>query len=661
MGVLSMDGSSNAASSNFTCQKCGCACNSRGKENSYNVYDRENQAFFNQVDHAYQSDSSSNFHLQFQPPQSTPTTTTTGFQDFHHRHHHATTTANLELQHQVESLKARLKQTSEHVEKLEHALFDARQKSEQETKKFQAECRSSRDKYERLLESHKQMQRVNQMLEDKVIVSAEKFEAEGAKLRAAVVALTSQLKTSASNARSLEVVNEGLRRDCSVAVRLLQCRSSSFVTHRFDDLPASLRDRVKASLTYEEIERMEEERKGDGGKGGGGGLWSFFTLPSTLAVPTFPPSAAFFDEKPSEAERNHDPEKPPDVHSVLIDMGEMDDATALSTSVLARVFDPTGVASAAAVSGSASGTHLGTAAVSSLTPEQENLLKLYGGDPASPSTLKPDVFPCSSSSSSTSDANEVNVQYYKCRRCRLRCVTCDKWTQTPLAPIYGGNGTPTRTVEEEEVAPPSLPIHLLGLRAANPHSSSLPALPLLQPAMKPWPAPPPSFPPASTLSSLPPAHAFPDLGAFPDLVASAELTTRSRLQSASSSTSSRTIHSQTDALVDAAQLMSFTHAAAGFDPLAVSSSNYLPFDTERRRHDSETGSAWGDIHFSDSSVISHNLTQTDVVLDLSGEGGGGGGYLSGGGVTRTNFGATVEASPSALSQRLEEIALNEEA
>ena len=179
MGVLIMDGSS--SSSSYPCQKCGCVCTPKSKENPSKY--RECEDFFDQiVENSYQSaDAITSYGHQFQhhyqqqqqqqqqQPYSTTTTTTSNFQDFHHRHHRVTTSANLDLHHQVESLKARLKQTSEHVEKLEHSLFEARKGAEQDAKKFQNEVKSSRDKYERLLESHKQMQRVNQMLEEKVI------------------------------------------------------------------------------------------------------------------------------------------------------------------------------------------------------------------------------------------------------------------------------------------------------------------------------------------------------------------------------------------------------------------------------------------------------------------------------------------------------------
>ena len=259
-----------------------------------------------------------------------------------------------------------------------------------------------------------------------------------------------------------------------------------------------------------------------------------FTLPSSLFVSTFPPSAAFFDESNGgelsggggvNSGSN-------DGHSVLIDMGDADDSARPSsretgvnipTSVLARVFDATTVAASSAplvigASSSSSGTSLKNGTNSLLTPEQENLLKLYGGcDPGSPSTLNghhPDVFPCSSSSSSSSEANEANLQYYKCRRCRLQCVTTEKWTQTPLAPIYGGNGSPrkisTSSKEVEEEAPASLPLHLqTGWKSGNFKSSLFASNFTLLP---PLPAAPTSASSAPNRGQLPHASTFPDLG-----------------------------------------------------------------------------------------------------------------------------------------------------
>lgn len=656
MGVLSIDGPSTSSSApNFTCQKCGCACASRVKD-TFCKYNRESQLFFSQIDNPCQSidaTQGNRHHFQQQQQQQPyPSTTpnTTSFQDFHHRHHHATTTANLDLQHQVESLKARLKRTSEHVEKLEHSLFEVRQQAEQDARKYQTESKSSRDKYERLLESHKQMQRVNQMLEDKIIAAADQADAEKTKLRSAVVALSTQLKSSSAHVQALECVNEGLRRDCSVAVRLLQCRSSTFLTHRLDDLPPGLRDRVKANLSYEEIKCVEAARKSEDG-GGFGGLWNMFSVPSSLFVSTFPPSAAFFNEEKDDGNAER---KNPD--SVMIDMSEAEDAAGnIPTSVLARAFDADSQTSTRVTSlpACSSGDKLHSSpSMPSLTPQQENLLMLYGSDPSSPSMLKPDIFPCSSSSSSTSDANEVTLQYYKCRRCRLQCVTCDKWTQTPLAPIYGGSGTAPALKEEEESSPASLLVHLQGWRSGGnanlPTSSSSPQS-AGRSAFQSFPVS--SFHESVTTATadasrgqLPHAYTFPHLGlgAFPDLVASAEMTTaRARMVSSSSSSSSCTIQSQTDSRP--ANVCPGGLAATGM-PHDEGTFN----ESHRRRNDSEAGSVsgWGDIHFGDTTN-SNNVSHSDVVLDISSD------------AVNTHVAQMVDSSTTMLSTCMEEIALDD--
>ena len=113
--------------------------------------------------------------------------------------------------------------------------------------------------------------------------------------------------------------------------------------------------------------------------------------------------------------------------------------------------------------------------------------------------------------------------------------------------------------------------------------------------------------------------------------------------------------------------VNFTNATSAFDPLAVASSSsthYEPFDTERRRNDSETGSVygggWGDIHFTDASMSGHSALHADVILDISNEGLGGG--IGGDGMTvASSSGGSAETQTAALTTCLEEIALHDEA
>ena len=148
-----------------------------------------------------------------------------------------------------------------------------------------------------------------------------------------------------------------------------------------------------------------------------------------------------------------------------------------------------------------------------------------------------------------------------------QCVTAEKWTQTALAPIYGGNGqfAPSAPSEDDAIAA-TLPIHLIGwknnnnINNNNNSSSSLystsamrSSFPVLRESSstldftRAAPSPPPPLLPSRSRSQIPHANTFPDLGVFPDLVPPGELpAARARMASSSSSSSSRTVHSQTD-------------------------------------------------------------------------------------------------------------------
>jgi hypothetical protein len=56
--------------------------------------------------------------------------------------------------------------------------------------------RTTREKYERLMESHKHMQRVNQMLEEKILGMANRLDQEKTGLQTSVASLTTKLQVT---------------------------------------------------------------------------------------------------------------------------------------------------------------------------------------------------------------------------------------------------------------------------------------------------------------------------------------------------------------------------------------------------------------------------------------------------------------------------------
>ncbi|XP_054718957.1 uncharacterized protein LOC129228307 [Uloborus diversus] len=105
-----------------------------------------------------------------------------------------------------------------------------------------------KDKYDRLYENQRRLQKINESLEEKLLHIAEKFENEKSDLTKDVSDLTSRLVEARLSIAELEEENEQYRNDCNIAVRLLQCKPSSFVAHKFNSLPADFQAKVKRHL-----------------------------------------------------------------------------------------------------------------------------------------------------------------------------------------------------------------------------------------------------------------------------------------------------------------------------------------------------------------------------------------------------------------------------
>ncbi|KAG8192918.1 hypothetical protein JTE90_025626 [Oedothorax gibbosus] len=139
------------------------------------------------------------------------------------------------------------------VDNCRHHPMDASVRSHQMAVR---ECESLREaacfwkeKYDRLYENQRRLQKVNESLEEKLLLVAEKFENEKSDLTKDVSDLTSRLVESRLTIAELEEENEQYRNDCNIAVRLLQCKPSSFVAHKFNSLPADFQAKVKRHLS----------------------------------------------------------------------------------------------------------------------------------------------------------------------------------------------------------------------------------------------------------------------------------------------------------------------------------------------------------------------------------------------------------------------------
>ncbi|GAB1609692.1 tight junction-associated protein 1-like [Argonauta hians] len=165
---------------------------------------------------------------------------------------------SLDLHQQIEELRSSLLRNKQHIHLKEEELILSKQASEYEMFKLKEEISRLRDRYDRLLESHKRIQKQNHNLEDKLLKVVNKFETEKTTIQKEHAAVTSKLVNTQVTISELEEENDRYRKDCNLAVQLLQCKPSSFIAHKLNSLPIDLQERLKCHMTQEELINMEE-------------------------------------------------------------------------------------------------------------------------------------------------------------------------------------------------------------------------------------------------------------------------------------------------------------------------------------------------------------------------------------------------------------------
>lgn len=157
---------------------------------------------------------------------------------------------NMSLQREVEFLRREILEREIHIMQVESGMIThKRQIHGGEWEQLREKLSIWQEKYERLSESHKKLQKLNQGLEEKMLKVVEKFETEKNALTRDIADLTSKLVDARLTIAELEEENEQYRNDCNVAVQLLQCKPSSFMAHKLNSLPHDLQEKVKKHLT----------------------------------------------------------------------------------------------------------------------------------------------------------------------------------------------------------------------------------------------------------------------------------------------------------------------------------------------------------------------------------------------------------------------------
>ncbi|XP_078714594.1 brain-enriched guanylate kinase-associated protein isoform X2 [Lampetra fluviatilis] len=110
------------------------------------------------------------------------------------------------------------------------------------------EIRRLQDMYGRMQSSYLFSQKTNQDLEEKLQKLAQAFEEEKTSLNVEIVALTGKLMDAKTTINKLEEENERFRKDCNLAVHLLQCNKSHFRNHKYSELPQELQELVSKHM-----------------------------------------------------------------------------------------------------------------------------------------------------------------------------------------------------------------------------------------------------------------------------------------------------------------------------------------------------------------------------------------------------------------------------
>ncbi|XP_050073546.1 uncharacterized protein LOC126561442 isoform X2 [Anopheles maculipalpis] len=164
------------------------------------------------------------------------------------------------------------------------------------------------DKYERLYESHKRVQKLNQNLEDKLLKLVDRNSGERAQLTSDVATLSVRLAQANYNIQSLKREIERYKTDISVAIQLLQCKPDSFVSPKLSSLPIEIQSKVATYMRLDTNSHSDSE-----GSTSGVGMAttnSYHVLPASDSPPPicpFPPTAMVYSMRGLDGNQDGQP------------------------------------------------------------------------------------------------------------------------------------------------------------------------------------------------------------------------------------------------------------------------------------------------------------------------------------------------------------------
>ncbi|XP_065162009.1 uncharacterized protein [Atheta coriaria] len=216
---------------------------------------------------------------------------------------------DVHLHVEIENLKQQLLEKHNHIVTMEtNFLNEANKYPNGELLALHDELLTWQDKYKRLYDAHRRIQRVNQGLEDKLLRLVDISETDKNTLTKDVATLSYKLAEANYTIKKLTEDNERYKNDVSVAIQFLQCKPGNFVSQKFDTLPNEVQAKVS---TYMGGKRKTDEKK---------------TPPEIksikVPIPTFPPTAMVYSvpksQSPPRTREEKEPEPSVDIVSAAI-------------------------------------------------------------------------------------------------------------------------------------------------------------------------------------------------------------------------------------------------------------------------------------------------------------------------------------------------------
>lgn len=146
----------------------------------------------------------------------------------------------LQLHAEVDHLRRHLAERDSHIVALEGEFI----KSTSRANDLEEQLGTWQEKYERLYDSYKRVQKLNQGLEDKLLQMVDKMKGEKSQLTKDIATLSVRLAESKHNYSMLQKENERYKNDMNLAIQLLQCKPDNFVSQKLDNLPVDTQARV---------------------------------------------------------------------------------------------------------------------------------------------------------------------------------------------------------------------------------------------------------------------------------------------------------------------------------------------------------------------------------------------------------------------------------